>query len=47
MATITLRRVEGEEDVDVFLALRRAIDPEHMPAPAQYLEHIKAPGAST
>jgi GNAT superfamily N-acetyltransferase len=36
--------VESEEDADVFLALRRDIDPEHMPARAQYLEHIKAPG---
>jgi GNAT superfamily N-acetyltransferase len=44
MTTITLRRVEREEDVDVFLALRSGIDPEHMPARAQYLEHIKAPG---
>jgi GNAT superfamily N-acetyltransferase len=44
MATVTLRKVESEADVDVFLALRRAIDPEHMPAPAQYVEHIKAPG---
>jgi mycothiol synthase len=44
MPTITLRRVRSEEDVDVFLALRRAIDAEHMPAPAQYREHIKAPG---
>jgi mycothiol synthase len=42
--TLELRRVEGEEDVDVFLAIRRAIDPEHMPARGQYLEHIKAPG---
>jgi GNAT superfamily N-acetyltransferase len=44
MSTITLRRVEGEGDVDVFLTLRRAIDPEHLPARSQYLEHIKAPG---
>jgi mycothiol synthase len=44
MTTLTLRRVESEEDIDVFLALRRAIDPEHMPAPAQYREHVKTPG---
>ena len=44
MPTITLRRVEGEEDVDVFLAIRRAIDPEHMPTRAAYREHIQAPG---
>jgi GNAT superfamily N-acetyltransferase len=44
MTTLTLRRVASEEDVDVFLALRRAIDPEHMPAPSLYREHIKAPG---
>jgi GNAT superfamily N-acetyltransferase len=44
MTTVTLRRVEGEEDVDVFLGLRHAIDPEHMPTRAQYLEHVKAPG---
>jgi mycothiol synthase len=41
---IALRRVESEEDADVFLGIRRAIDPEHMPARAQYFEHIKAPG---
>lgn len=41
---IALRRVESEADADVFLALRRAIDPEHMPARMAYLEHIKAPG---
>jgi GNAT superfamily N-acetyltransferase len=44
MATTTLRRVESEDDVDVFLALRRAIDAEHMPTRSNYLEHIKAPG---
>jgi GNAT superfamily N-acetyltransferase len=44
MTTLTLRRVEGEDDVDVFLALRHAIDPEHMPTRAQYREHVKAPG---
>ena len=44
MATVTLRKVESEADVDVFLTLRRAIDPEHMPARAQYVDHIKAPG---
>jgi GNAT superfamily N-acetyltransferase len=41
---LTLRRVESEEDVDVFLAIRRAIDAEHMPDRASYLEHVKAPG---
>jgi mycothiol synthase len=36
---IELRRVETEEDVDVFLALRTAIDPEHlMHRPAYVLE---------
>jgi mycothiol synthase len=44
MGTLVLRRVEGDEDVDAFLALRRAIDPEHMPTRVQYLQHIKAPG---
>jgi GNAT superfamily N-acetyltransferase len=44
MGTLVLRRVEGDEDVDVFLALRRAIDPEHMPTRVQYLQHFKAPG---
>jgi GNAT superfamily N-acetyltransferase len=44
MPALTLRRVKSEEDADVFLALRRAIDPEHMPTRAQYLEHSKAPG---
>jgi GNAT superfamily N-acetyltransferase len=44
MPAITLRRVETEEDVDAFLALRRAIDAEHMPTPAQYRQHMKAPG---
>lgn len=41
---IALRRVETDEDVEAFLALRRAIDPTHMPAPTAYLEHIKEPG---
>ena len=44
MTTLTLRRVQSVEDVDVFLALRRAIDPEHIPTRSNYLEHIKAPG---
>jgi mycothiol synthase len=44
MPTLTLRRVESEEDVEVFLALRRTIDPEHLPAASAYREHIKAPG---
>ena len=41
---IALTRVETEEDVEAFLALRRAIDPEHMPSRTQYVEHINAPG---
>jgi mycothiol synthase len=40
---IELRRVETEDDVDVFLALRTAIDPEHLMARASYLEEIKRP----
>ena len=44
MAAMTLRRVAGEQDIDVWLALRRAIDPEHMPAREAYLRHIEAPG---
>ena len=43
-SAIALRRVESEEDADVFLAIRRAIDSEHMPSRAAYLEHVKAPG---
>ena len=30
---VALRRVETGEDIDMFLELRRAIDPEHMPPP--------------
>ena len=41
---LTLRRVDGEADADVFLAIRRAIDPEHMPDRSSYLRHIDAPG---
>ena len=41
---ITLRRVASDEDVDAFLALRRAIDPEHMPSPTAYREHIRLRG---
>jgi mycothiol synthase len=40
---IELRRVETEDDVDVFLALRTAIDPEHLMARGPYLEEIKRP----
>ena len=40
---IEFRRVETDEDVDVFLALRAAIDPEHMMARLEYLEDIKRP----
>jgi GNAT superfamily N-acetyltransferase len=40
---IELRRVETSEDVDVFLMLRRAIDPEHMMSRLSYVEDIKEP----
>ena len=40
---IELRRVETEEDADVFLALRTAIDPEHLMSRALYVEEIKRP----
>ena len=40
---IELRPVETEADVDVFLALRTAIDPEHLLSRAAYLEEIKRP----
>ena len=40
---IELRRVETDEDVDVFLALRTAIDPEHMMSRRSYVEDIKEP----
>ena len=41
---VALRRVETGEDIDMFLELRRAIDPEHMPPPTAYREHVKTPG---
>ena len=43
---IELRRIERESDADVeaFLAVRRAIDPEHPLVREAYLEHIAAPG---
>ena len=40
---IELRLVETDEDVDVFLALRSAIDPEHMMSRRSYVEDIKEP----
>jgi GNAT superfamily N-acetyltransferase len=40
---IELRRVETDEDVDVFLALRRAIDPEHMMSRVSYVEELERP----
>lgn len=40
---IELRPVESEEDVDVFLALRTAIDPEHLMVRAAYVEEIRRP----
>jgi GNAT superfamily N-acetyltransferase len=40
---IELRRVETGDDVEVFLALRRAIDPEHMMSRVSYVEEIKRP----
>jgi GNAT superfamily N-acetyltransferase len=40
---IDLRRVETDEDVEVFLALRHAIDPEHMMSRVSYVEEIKRP----
>jgi mycothiol synthase len=41
---IELRRVESATDADVFLDIRRQIDPEHVPSRAAYLEHIRSPG---
>jgi hypothetical protein len=41
---IRVRRVVTQEEIDAFLELRRAIDPEHMPSRRAHLEHIKAPG---
>lgn len=43
---IELRPVETEEDVDVFLALRTAIDPVHLMHRASYVEEIKRPERS-
>jgi mycothiol synthase len=43
---IELRRVETNEDVDVFLALRTAIDPVHVMHRAGYVEEIKRPARS-
>jgi mycothiol synthase len=40
---IELRRVETTEDVDVFLALRTAIDPQHLMHRSAYVEEIKRP----
>ena len=40
---IELRRVETEEDADLFLALRTEIDPEHMMSRAAYLEDVDSP----
>lgn len=40
---IELQRVETDEDVDVFLALRTAIDPEHLMHRAAYVEEIRRP----
>ena len=40
---IELRRVETTEDVDVFLALRTAIDPEHLMGRSAYVEEIRRP----
>jgi GNAT superfamily N-acetyltransferase len=41
---IELRPVETDDDVDAFLAVRRAIDPEHAIARPAYRKHITAPG---
>jgi mycothiol synthase len=41
---IELRPVETDDDIDAFLAVRRAIDPEHAIARPAYLKHITAPG---
>jgi mycothiol synthase len=40
---IELRRVRTDHDVDVFLDLRRAIDPEHMMSRGSYVEEIERP----
>jgi len=40
---IGLRRVATAADVDVFLALRAAIDPEHTMARSSYVEEVKRP----
>ncbi len=41
---IDLSPVRTDQDIDGFLAVRRAIDPEHPVARHAYLEHIAAPG---
>jgi GNAT superfamily N-acetyltransferase len=41
---IELRRVQTDADVDAFLRVRAAIDPEHPLVRDAYLEHVKAPG---
>jgi hypothetical protein len=41
---IEVRPVETDEDVDTFLAVRRAIDPQHTIERAAYLRHRDAPG---
>ena len=40
---IELRRVETDEDIDVFLGLREQIDPDHPLSRAAYVEHLKLP----
>lgn len=40
---IELRRVETEEDIDVFLGLRARIDPDHLPSRVAYLGHLQLP----
>jgi GNAT superfamily N-acetyltransferase len=41
---IELRRVEADEDVDAFVAVRNAIDPTHALHTAIYRDHRAAPG---
>ena len=41
---IELRRVQSDDDIDAFLAVRGAIDQEHLLVRAAYVEHVKAPG---
>lgn len=40
---IELRRVETDDDVDLFLGLRARIDPDHLPSRLSYLGHLKLP----